>query len=126
MEAQTTDRTETELVIRIYSVTQEQRNQFSDYLIQESERQGLYVKTDASDEVLGDLNYETILVTCTIVQTGVEVVKTIHSILEPWLAEQRAARKSSAAKEQEIKAEIVREGTVVNSDEEAKADKATD
>ena len=42
------------------------------------------------------------------------------------LAEQRAARKSSAAKEQEIKAEIVREGTVVNSDEEAKADKATD
>jgi len=115
-----------ELVIRIHGITSEQRDQLRDHLLQESEGRGLQLEAEVSGDVLGDLNYETILVICTMVQTGVEVVKAIHAILEPWIKEQHVASKGTPAKEQEIKAEIVVDGTVVTLPEEVKSDQPAD
>lgn len=117
--------TSTELVIRVYGVTIEQRDQLCDRLLREGQRHGVHVEAEVGGGVLGDLNVETILAICTVVQTGVSLVQTIHSILEPWLAEQRAARAGSVAREPVIKAEIVIDGRVVSPAPEEPADTTT-
>lgn len=101
--------TETELVIRLYGITASERDQLCTHLAQKSEERGVPIQTEVSSDVLGSVNYETIIVVCAAIQASAEVIKTIYALIKPWLDEHRA--KPTQGKE--FKVEIVLDGVVL-------------